>query len=143
MDFLDGYSGPASCNWSLMSLAALFAININSDLWKIETEPLPVELSSYELWVKDIQMTVVGNNRSGNIEVYLTPPKKFSATKIVHDSIVAKFVDKILNWLKIKETKFCKILPYRLKSLTYRPSNEGAKYGLGKYSSNEPFCGSN
>lgn len=140
LDFLDNYSGPASCNWSLMSIVAALTNPPDSPFWQEDPSPLPVEISSYKIYLEDIDMTVVGDKPSGDISVFLKPDRKYSSTQRIRYSLPAKLADKLIDYFNLKETVFWRYLPYKVKALTHRPDNAAMKYGLTKYSSMNPFC---
>ena len=119
---LDGYSGPASCLWSLRSLIATFAIPAESDLWTHHPAKLPVELADYDISFKASNLRVIGTRTTGEIL--------------------------IVNSVRGDTEKAVELQPYtffsRIKELVIggirRPDNESAKYQQAPYSSLKPFC---
>lgn len=115
---LDSYSGPASCQWSLRSLVSALYMAPSSPFWTAQEEPLPVELSDYNLTFSQPGWIVTGHKPGGIV----------IATKSTRDSVNLTLESPLLTTLD------------HLSGKVHRPDNEQAKYELSQYSSYAPFC---
>ncbi|MBE9582302.1 MAG: DUF2264 domain-containing protein [Proteobacteria bacterium] len=144
LDFLDNYSGPASCNWSLLSLAAALAHPSESEFWTIAPIPLPIEHQSYELSLPAAGMLVTGKSSTQRITVRLQINEAIVATSsnitISRFSLAQKVIVRFLSMLHLFDYIVSPTMPYQIRRLLTRPSNWEVKYKLSEYHSDKPYC---
>jgi len=119
--WLDGYSGPASCLWSLRSLVAAFYLPSESAFWNSEGHPLPVEKGDFNLTLTAIDRRIVGEAATGEVRLEMLSTTPAATPKVESYSLFRRVTDALL----------CR---------SRRPSNTGPKYDLPEYSSRSPFC---
>jgi hypothetical protein len=120
--FLDSYSGPASCLWSLRSLVAAFVIPDNQLFWSESGEPLPVERGDFEFTITSIGWRIVGDHQTGDITLWIDANRGATKPKIEPYALFWRITDGLI----------CR---------SRRPENSRAKYGAEFYSSSKPFTG--
>ncbi|WP_169514447.1 DUF2264 domain-containing protein [Gelidibacter mesophilus] len=69
LSLLDGYSGAGSCLWSLRSLIVSFYADSKISLFESNSQPLPIDISDYQVSNKTIGWTIMGNKDAGTIEL--------------------------------------------------------------------------
>jgi len=119
--FLDRYSGPGSCQWSLRSLVLAFAHAENDPFWTASSEPLPIEWCDYKLDIPELGWIVEGRHQTA--EVTVTIPANAEGTDLVEEHG---------RWRRIVEFVFRK---------PHQPHNTVAKYRRRTYSSLQPLTG--
>ncbi len=119
--FLDNYSGPASCLWSLRSLVLAFYCSEDSPFWTAPVKSLPVEILDYCVSIPSLGWTIKGIKESQ--EVIIDTGKSRRETRNIEDYSVLR---KIVGFIAGRP---------------FRPGNHFFKYKLPCYSSKEPFCG--
>ena len=117
---VDRYSGPASSFWSLRSLVAAFSFPPAAPLWTASPEPLPVEVSDYDVLLDGAGWRVRGERatRRITIEVLRNAPGAAPALTPVRP---LEYVRSIAH------------------GRPFRPANDEAKYGRRFYRSHEPL----
>ena len=113
--FLERYSGPGSCQWSLRSLVPAFFQPKRSPFWQAPQQPLPIELADYRIALPELGWIVTGDQSSGEIVIRI--PANGDRQHAIHEHGVTRRLAEFLL-----ETPF-------------RPRNDEAKYGNGTYSS--------
>jgi hypothetical protein len=120
--FLDNYSGPASCLWSLRSLILGIFAPADQPLWHAPEEPLPVERGDFRVAVPEIGWEIEGVARSSDVRVHRPAYAAAPSAAIEGYTALHKLAELVL-WRPV------------------RPRNTGAKYQQATYSAREPFCG--
>ena len=120
--FLDTYSGPASCLWSLRSLVLAFYASKDSPFWHSPPEKLPVELGSYDIRIPAIGWRIKGNRTTEDVTIVDTRIKGTVAPCVESYNIFHRVVGSLLN-------------------SPWRPHNTEAKYDHREYDTIRPFCG--
>jgi hypothetical protein len=118
--FLDNYSGPASCLWSLRSLVLAFFCPEASPFWIVPLERLPVEVMDYSVTIPSIGWSVTGIKKTQEIIIHTGKQNEVKG-RIEPYSFLNKFIDFITG-------------------VAHRPQNRFVKYEMPQYSSKEPFC---
>ncbi|WP_126174622.1 DUF2264 domain-containing protein [Altericroceibacterium xinjiangense] len=113
--FLDHYSGPGSCQWSLRSLVPAFLYPEHSAFWQAPQQALPIELADYRISLPKLGWIVEGHRASGEIVIRI--PANGQQQNIVEGHSAAR--------------RFAE----RLLATPFRPFNDKAKYKNGVYSS--------
>ena len=67
LSLLDGYSGAGSCLWSLRSLVIAFYADSKISLFESKREPLPIEVSDYEITNDIIDWKISGIKKTQKI----------------------------------------------------------------------------
>lgn len=68
---LDGYSGPASCLWSLRSLVVAYYAQARQPMFDIARQPLPVEQGDFSVSAAAPGWTVEGSKADGQVRLRL------------------------------------------------------------------------
>lgn len=118
--FLDNYSGPASCLWSLRSLILAFTCPADAPFWTVPMGRLPVELGDYRITIPSLGWVVTGTQETQEI--------------IIHTGSSDKTGRRISNYTAAR-----KLAAFVLRR-PGRPWNHSVKYDLPRYQSLEPFC---
>jgi hypothetical protein len=119
--FLDNYSGPASCLWSLRSLVLAFFCPEASPFWTAPLGRLPVEVMDYSITIPSIGWNVTGIKKTQEIIIH-TGKQDGGKGRIEPYGFLQKFIGFLTGG-------------------AHRPQNQFVKYELPQYSSKEPFCG--
>ncbi len=119
---LDYYSGQGSCLWSLRSLIVALSFSVNSAYWKVESEPLPIEIQSYNVALNVPGWQVVGDSEKKQVTL-----ERINKNNLYSDSSLEQYG--LIKKIKAK-------LTHKLQ----RPQNIDAKYNRLSYSSHHPFC---
>lgn len=119
--WLDGYSGPASCLWSLRSLVVAFSLPRESSFWQSSGEQLPVEKSDFSIDLETIGRRLIGSHKDQDVRLVAIEPG--------HPRMVP-----------IKDYTYFRRITDALLCRSRRPENTSAKYDLATYSSRYPFC---
>jgi len=118
--FLDRYSGPGSCQWSLRSLVLAFQNPQGSAFWTDRPKPLPVEQGDYRLDLPELGWQVEGRSATGEVLIIIPANNDKQSEKIEEHSM----------WRRAVEIVFRK---------PHQPHNTHIKYGQRRYSSKTPF----
>ncbi|MBI2218158.1 MAG: DUF2264 domain-containing protein [Candidatus Rokubacteria bacterium] len=129
--FLDYYSGPASCLWSLRSLVAAFANAPGSRFWATPEAALPVEQQDFDLPIPAVAWRVVGRRADGDVTVIQEGEGLDDTLRVREYRLYARATDAIAGFYGLT----------RLVRGPWRPWNRPVAYRLPRYSSSEPFCG--
>lgn len=129
--FLDRYSGPASCLWSLRSLVAAFANPPGSPFWATPEASLPVEQQDFDLRIPGAAWRVTGRRADGNVAVTQEGKGVDDSIRIREYRLYARAADTIVAFYGLTQ----------LVGGPRRPWNTAVAYRLPRYSSSEPFCG--
>lgn len=119
--FLDNYSGPASCLWSLRSLVLAFFCPEASPFWTAPLGRLPVEVMDYSITIPSIGWNVTGIKKTQEIIIH-TGTQDGVKGRIEPYGFFHKPIDFLTGG-------------------AHRPQNRFVKYEMPQYSSKEPFCG--
>ena len=117
---VENYSGPASCLWSLRSLVPAFLLRDESEFWRSQGEPLPVEIADYRVQVPATGWTIVGRRADRDITIEMPGA--------AGDDV------------KLEDYRLHQRLLAQIYRNPQRPENYAAKYGRATYSSAHPFC---
>lgn len=117
--FLDRYSGPGSCQWSLRSLVMAFHEGNGSLFWTRPPQPLPVEVRDYKLEFPILGWIVEGDQESGEISIRIPLNEEHHYQTEEHSS-----------WRQVLQF---------LRHRPYRPKNSAVKYEQFRYSSQKPL----
>jgi len=120
--FLENYSGPASCLWSLRSLTLAFYCPPHSDFWRSPEEALPIETADYDLFLPSIGWRVIGLKANQEVAILRTD-----------------YADDRCG--PIEGLGLFRRLAQIIRGQPYRPDNDCVKYRLPRYSAKNPFCG--
>ncbi len=117
--FLDGYSGPGSCQWGLRSLVMAYLHAADAPFWSVEPARLPVEERDYQIELPLLGWRVSGEQRSGNItiEIPANAPVRSSPEEYT-------WRDRVIELLTRRPR---------------RPHNHETQYGLRTYTVSQPF----
>jgi len=144
LDFLDNYSGPGSCNWSLLSLVAALAQSSESGFWTRPPVPLPIENQSYEVFLPAAGMVVRGDSRTQKVKVRLQTNEPSPYTQdllsVSRFSLFQKMIVRLLSNLGLFDYVLSPKMPYRFRRFLTRPNNWEVKYKLHEYHSDRPRC---
>ena len=69
---VDNYSGPASSFWSMRALVVALYSGHRTGLWDVRPEPLPVEISDFQLEIPAVDAKVIGVKQTGEVTVIFT-----------------------------------------------------------------------
>lgn len=119
--FLDNYSGPASCLWSLRSLVLAFSLPADSPFWMAPMGRLPVEMGDYQITIPSLGWIVTGNKETQEIVIHTGNPEK-PERRISNYTAARRLAEFFLG-------------------RPVRPQNHSVKYDLPRYRSLQPFCG--
>src|SRR5690606_29376371 len=116
---LDGYSGPASCLWSLRSLVVAYYAQTLQPMFDVPRQPLPVERGDFSVHAGPPGWTVEGSRADGNIRLRIdanagSDPAPLQAFGVGNS---------IREWLM---------------QAPRRPNNTAALYGRPEYSTADP-----
>jgi hypothetical protein len=118
---LDGYSGPASCLWSLRSLVAAYTFPADSEFWTAPPEPLPVEVGDYELVWNTPGFRVTGTQATANVRLTRLAPPPNPEPVVRPYTLFARAEELLRGGIR-------------------RPGNGEAKYRRAYYDARPPFC---
>lgn len=121
--FLDNYSGPGSCLWSLRSLVLAFYCPEGSPFWTAPLGHLPVEVTDYSVTIPSIGWKVTGMREDHEITIDTGKQRGGQGS------------------ISIENYTFLHKLKDLLTGGPHRPRNHFAKYELARYSSKVPFTG--
>lgn len=119
--FLDRYSGPGSCQWSLRSLVPAFLQSPQSAFWQAPQRPLPIEIANYRIVLPELGWIVSGDKKSGEIVIRI-PANGDRRPAVKEHSALRRLAELLLG-------------------APFRPGNNQAKYGKGAYTSNKATAG--
>jgi len=119
--FVDNYSGPASCLWSLRSLVVAFYWPDGSAFWTAPAEPLPVERTDYRVPLPALGWTIVGSH--ADLDVRIERSGGVPGPVPIDDYPSMRRATDVI------------------RGTPHRPDNRLSKYGLAVYSARAPFCG--
>jgi hypothetical protein len=133
-EWLDNYSGPASCLWSLRSLVVAFAQRPSADLWTTRPGYTPVDTADVDMAIPAIGWRIAGRVGSGfvsivNADSIFVPPSRI-ADRVVEG---LKAILSRVHWLNVT----AELIFQR----PFRPENRAAKYNGAVYRGDRPFCG--
>jgi len=120
LNWLDNYSGPASCFWNLKSLAVPLEKPFDSEFWKSEPEPLPIELGDFDFTIPSLGWRIIGTRKHMDVTII-----RHGLLRVVFPMEKYTLLNRLIGLLANKPR---------------RPYNFGRKYAMNVYSSSRPFC---
>ncbi len=117
---LDGYSGPASCLWSLRSLVVAYYAEASRPMLELERKPLPVEVGDFVVRAAAPGWTVKGTRDDGHIRLRIDANAGAASPPLRTHGVG----NMIREWLA---------------QAPRRPDNTAALYGRAEYSTAAPL----
>jgi hypothetical protein len=117
--FVEGYTGTGSCHWGLRSLVMAFLQPPGSPFWTAPEQPLPIEVTDYDLDHKDIGWKISGRVTTGDITIEI-PANPAIEYPIGDHSLLHRTLETVTMRL-------------------FRPYNHSIKYAERFYSTAEPY----
>lgn len=97
LSLLDGYSGAGSCLWSLRSLIISFYADSKISFFESERQPLPIEISDYNITNEIIGWKISGNKKNQTILLEIKNNGLDTIYPIIKYGIINEFKELILR----------------------------------------------